>query len=460
MKGSCKFGVVIFFFSLLNLSIFGQTKDSSIISLTKDTSVVSLTLDKAINLALDINANLKVANLEVQKSQAQIVEARSYLFPQLNASGQYIRNIEKPVIFLPPGGPFGGSGSSTLEIGYDNSYNGTLGLTMPIFSNQVFSGLSIAKLNNEISNENLRAVKSQTISNVTKSFLSVLLTREYRDLLQKSLDNALENLNNIKNLNAQGVVADYDLLRAEVQVENLRPQVLQAEDNYKIASDALKITIGLDASVEIEVVGNLTFDSTYQTPNTDEITQQVLMSNPDLQKLEKQSRLTKESIGFEKSAYYPSLSFFGNYQYQTQANDFKFSDYEWVNTFAMGVQLQLPIFTGFRTKSKIEQAQVTNSQVEEQKRAYTEAIQTQVKNVLFRIEQARHRVQVQTKSIEQAEKGYEIAQVRYQNGVGTQLELNDADLSLRQVRANYIQAVYDFQVAIADLQQLTGNQNF
>ncbi|GAB6282186.1 MAG: TolC family protein [Ignavibacterium sp.] len=452
MKGSYKFGVVIFFFSLMNLSIFGQTKDSSI---------VTLTLEKAINLALDINANLKVANLEVQKSQAQIVEARSYLFPQLNASGQYIRNIEKPVIFLPPGGPFGGSGgSSTLEIGYDNSYIGTLGLTMPLFSNQVFSGLSIAKLNNEINSENLRAVKSQTISDVTKSFLSVLLTREYRDLLQKSLDNALENLNNIKSLNAQGVVADYDLLRAEVQVENLRPQVLQAEDNYQIASDALKITIGLDASVDIEVVGNLTFDSTYQTPNTDEITQQVLMSNPDLQKLEKQTQLTKESIGFEKSAIYPSLALFGNYQYQTQANDFKISDYQWVSTFAMGVQLQIPIFTGFKTKSRIEQAQVTNSQVEEQRRAYNEAIQTQVKNVLFRIEQARHRVQVQTKSIEQAEKGYEIARVRYQNGIGTQLEVNDADLALRQVRANYIQAVYDFQVAIADLQQLTGNQNF
>jgi len=451
VKGSYKFGTVLFFFMVLNFSILGQTKDSS---------VITLTLEKSINLALDINANLKVANLEVQKSQAQIVEARSNLFPQLNASGQYIRNIEKPVIFLPPGTPFGGGGSSTLEIGYDNSYNGTLGLTMPIFSNQIFSGLSIAKINTELTKENLRAVKSQTISDVTKSFLSVLLAREYRDLLQKSLDNAIENLDNIKSLNTRGIVADYDLLRAEVQVENLRPQVLQAENNYQITQDALKITIGLDASIDIEVSGDLNFDSTYQIPKTEEITQQVLMSNPDLQRLEKQTQLTKESINFEKSARYPSLALFGNYQYQTQANDFKWSDYKWVNTFAMGVQLQFPIFTGFKINSRIEQAKVTNSQVEEQKRAYTEAIQTQVINVLYRIEQAMHRVQVQTKSIQQAEKGYEIAQVRYQNGVGTQLELNDADLALRQARTNYVQAVYDFQIAIADLQQLTGNSNF
>ena len=184
----------------------------------------------------------------------------------------------------------------------------------------------------------------------------------------------------------------------------------------------------------------------------------MLINNPQLNIVNKQLEITNTSISLEKSAYFPSLAAFGNYQYQTQANDFKFENYKWVSTFVVGVQLQIPVFNGFKTPSRVQQAEIASTQVDEQKKNLIEVLKTQTQSVVYRIEQAVKRINGQMKTVQQAEEGYAIAKTRLENGIGTQLELNDSELALRQAKLNKLQAIYDLKVAEADLQYLLGRK--
>ena len=411
-----------------------------------------LTMDDAINLALEKNSDLKIAKMEVEKSEQKLREARSGLFPKLDLSGQYQRYIDKPVIFLPPGSPFG----PTLEIGSDNSYLVAAQLSMPLFALPLYEGIGLASDALDIAEQNYISVKNKIIGDVKKSFLAVILTRETKDVMQQSLKNAEDNFENIKRLNSAGTLSEYDVLRAEVQVENLKPIVLQMENNYKLSLEALKVAIGLDANQNIDVVGEMEFDETYKIPTEAEVIEELIQNNPTLAILEKQVKLNDRNVSLEQAAYFPSLAGFGNYQYQTQANDFKFSDYNWVKTFVLGLQLQIPIFNGFKTQSRVNQAEIGLNQAVEQKRNLTEAIKTQALSVLYRVQQAVKRIEGQNKTVRTAQEGYEIAKRRLENNVGTQLEVNDAELALRQAKLNRLQAIYDFKTAEADLETVLG----
>ena len=445
------FNKIPFLFIILIVSL-------TVPSFAQQNQPLKLTLNQAVQLALEKNRDIKVAELEVEKSHKKINETKGSLLPSFDISGQYTRNIKKPVIFLPPGTPFGppGGGPTILEIGYDNSYTGAVSASLPVFIKSVYSGLKLSKKNLELSKESYRESRINTIGNVKKAFYGVLLTRELRDFMRMSLQDAEDNLENVRKMHKQGLVADYDMIKAEVQVENLKPGVMQAEDNYELALDGLKITMGLESDQEITVMGELKYDEDARIPTLEEALTELLTQNTTLRKLQLQTELTKTGIGLAKAEFYPSLIAFGNYQYQTQANDFKFSDYYWVKTSMVGLQLQFPLFHGLSRIAKVQQAQLTHRQVLEQQTSVTEAMKTQLQSVLYQMTQAKKRIDVQNKSIEQAALGYKIAKSRYQNGVGTQLEVNDAEVALTQARFNYAKAVYDFLVASVDYDQLIG----
>jgi len=437
--------LILFFFSI------------TIILSAQQREKIVLDLNRAIDLALNKNSEIKVAQMEVNKSKEKLREALSGLYPKLDLSAQYQRYIKKPVIFLPPGTPFSpGNKPGILEIGSDNSYNGSASLSVPLFAWSLYESIGVASNSLDLSTESYRNTKVQIIGNVKKSFLAVLLSREMKNLMELSLKNAEDNFENIKRLNKAGTLSDYDVLRAEVQVENLKPTVLQMENNYKLSLEALKVAIGLDASEDIEVVGELDFEEPYQLPSEDEIISELLKTNPQLSILEQQVKLYEKMVSLEKSSYLPTLAGFGSYQYQTQANDFNFSEYRWVKTFIVGFQIQLPVFNGFKTQSRVSQAEISLSQAKEQKRNLTEAIKTQALSILYRIQQALKRIEGQSKTVKQAEEGYNIARRRLENGLATQLEVNDAELALRQARINRLQAIYDLKVAEAELNTVLG----
>ncbi|MGB9773125.1 MAG: TolC family protein [Bacteroidota bacterium] len=420
-----------------------------------------ITLDAAISLALKLNKQLSVAQLEMEKARAKYHEALGGALPKLSGTGQYTRNIKSPVFFLPNAILTGGrirEGTTPVAFAQKNSYLGSISLSQPLFIGQVYEGISIASTSYKLALESYESAKTQTVLNVKRAFYGVLLAREAAALAEMSLKNAEENLKNVQRMNSQGLVSDYDLIRARVQVDNLRPYAMQAHDQYELSKNYLKMAIGLSPDEPINVLGDLSFAPKDSVVSVEDAQRIALANNYDLRQLEFRVELAQQSVTLEKYGHYPSLVAFGNYQWQAQADNFQFSEYLWAKSFVLGVQLQIPIFNGFQTASRVQQAEITFDEAKKQRDAFVDKLKTDVASIVYRVQQARKRVEAQTQSIGQAEKAYQIAKSRYNAGLGTQLEVNDAEVAMTQSKVNYLQAVYDYLIAQAELDQVLGKQ--
>ncbi|WP_181885175.1 TolC family protein [Pontibacter diazotrophicus] len=425
-----------------------------------------LTLDEALNSAVTGNADILIAELEIQRAQSQRRAVTGGFLPQIGVDGQYTRNLKRPVFFLPagsnfPGGGGGGGGGtqegSVIEAGFDNSYTLTGQATLPLYSRELIANARAAKTAVSISERGLDINMNDATAQVRKAYYDALLARESLEVLEISLENAQQNFINTQNQFAQELVPEYDVIRAQVQVENVRPDILQGENDYEAAISNLKLLANIPD--EVPVVLAQTLEGLMQGDNAELLAQYTIQSNPNLLQLNAQAVYQQEQIKVQQSTFFPSLAAFGNYAYQTQANDFNFGEYLWVNTSAVGLQLSIPVFQGLTRLRQVEQARIDLKQTEIQRKYLTKSLTIQARNALNRVQRARASMEAQQVNIAQAQRGFEIAQVSYRSGYGTLIEVNDAELALTQARLGYIQVIYEYLNALADFKQLTGNES-
>jgi len=418
-----------------------------------------LTLEDAIKIALENSNQVKLSQLEILKSDEKLVEARSALIPRISASGSYSRYLKKPVLFLPPDSPFGRMTGGVIEIGFDNSYLGAISLQMPLFSWNLYAGIRSALKGKSLAEQAYKSVTLKTIADVKKAFYGALLARENYKITKMRVDLAQDNLKNVEKMYRQGIASEYDYISAQVQYQNLLPLLIQAENNLELAKNALKLVLGIDVKEDIEIEGEMKVDSLIGVDYTSSL-KDLYEKNPDLKQAELQVELSREIVSLEVSGHLPSLFLTGNLQYQAQANDFNFNQYRWIRTTFIGLQIQIPIFNGFGTQARVDQAQASFQQAIERLNFTKQALENELKNTIYRIEQSGRRIESQKRAVELAELGYKIARKRFESGVGTQLEVSNAEVNLAQARLNYLQAIYDYLIAMSDLEKLTGKTNY
>lgn len=416
----------------------------------REAKVISdLTLDRALEIALRENSQVKMAQMEQEKAESRVAEAYSSLFPNISTEGTYLRNIKKPVFFFPD--IFGGTGKVTpIEIGSDNSYVAVLQFGVPLFMGQIYSGVVISKLGIELSNLNYEETLAQVKLNTTKAFYDALLTRESEIFVKKSYENTLKNLENAEKMNKAGLLSDFEYLSAQVEVEKLKPTVLQAKYNYQTAVNFLKILLNLDVSDQITLKGSL---NTITVSNESiAINENIVNNTYSLSKLGLQKQIADKNIMLQKWGHMPSLMAYGNYQIQTQADDFNFNNYNWVKSSSVGLTLSIPIFSGFGVASKVEQAEISSRQLEETINMTRKQLQVAITNAQNKLSTASEKIESQKLNKEKAQKSYKIAEVRYKEGLSIQLEISNANINLLSAELGYASAVYEYNVAAAELE--------
>ncbi|MCI0560050.1 MAG: TolC family protein [Nitrososphaera sp.] len=415
----------------------------------------TLTLDDAIKIALEKNQDLTSARLEVEKANAQVNEAIGTALPSLNLTANYTRALKKPVFFLPDFEDLNSGRTIAVEIGSDHSIDMTLSAQQILFNSAVFTGVGAASIYQDAAKEMYRARQLETITKVRRAFYGMLLANEVAEMMRENLKNAEDNLKNVQIMKNQGIVSEYDELRATVGVENLRPAVIQAENNYLLSIDGLRATMGVAPTEEYNVQGSLSY-----SPVDGEIVKQametVLQNNPSLGALRHQVDVNRALVSIQRSNYLPTLAAFGNYQYQTAQNDLRISTRDFIGSSLVGLRFSINLFEGLQTNAKVDQAKVEVRKSEEQLNSVENNMKTAVHSVVLQLEQSQKRIAAQERTVEQAERGYKIATTRFTSGSGTQLEVNDAQLALTQAKVNRMQAIYDYVMASAELDQLLG----
>jgi outer membrane protein len=418
------------------------------------------TLEEVIRTAVHNNHDLASERLEVGRADARLREAWGYALPTLDVTGRYTRAIQKPVFFFP--NIFDTSASkrgqvTAIAIGSDNSFDLTMTLSQVLFNSAVFTGVGTAKTYAQAAREVYRSKLVATVTGARKAYYSVLLASAVKDMMESNLANAEENARNASILATQGLISEYDRLRSEVALANVRPEVIRAQSNYELALNGLKLAMGVPFDEPVAVDGELTF-----TPVDDVIladaTSSVLDSNPSLVALRLQKEVNDAITAIERSSYLPSLAAFGTYQYQGQKNDLRISTRDFVNSSLVGLSLAVNIFNGFRTSARVEQAELETRKTQEHISHLEITLQTAVHSTGLSLKRAAKLVEAADRTVEQAERGYRIATTRFTTGSGTQLEVHDAQLALTTAKTNRIQAIFDYLVTSADLDQLLGRK--
>lgn len=393
-----------------------------------------LTLDDALTIAASENYTVRIADKEVTKQTYAKRGSYASLFPQVDFALNYDRAIKKRTMVFE---------GMAREIGTTNTFTTGFSASMPLVNFALWKELKITADNVELSVEKARSSRLSLVEQVRKAYYAVLLAKDVYNVYKEDYDKAVTNCENVRAKYENGTVAQYDLIRAQVAVENAAPNVYDSRNAIVLAKWKLKALIGMDLERPIDCVGSL-MDYKDELNRVSDYSNASLENNTDLKQLEIQGTIAQRTIESKIAKYYPTLSASINYQWLAQEDNLKLSQYKWFPLSTGSITLSIPIFSGGKRYHDIKQARVAKSQLDLQRESKERDLKVQVMQILSTMETSSEQYVAATAAVGGAEKGYEISAKRYEVGSGTQLELTDAQVALLQSKLNQAQSVYNF----------------
>lgn len=410
--------------------------------------VRTITLPEAVTLAKSNNSELTIARLDELKANEYVSQVYSEnLVPNLSLSSRYTRNVKKQVL------SFGGQ---TVFLGTDNAITTSLDITepIPVLGTPVFSGITIAKYYSDLANKNTYAKEIKVTSDVKRSYYGVLLSKEVITVNQNSLENAQANLRVVESRYKNGIATEFDYLRARVRVDNLLPAVSSSKNNLLLSKQNLKNSIGTKTNEEYDATGSLLYDSLEVFGTTDNLLDRVSRENIAVKQLDINRLINEELVTVDKANYLPKLYGFAQYGLGANEDDGRsLGQYRFFNTFNIGLGLSWNL-NFFKNDYKVHQSQLEVKKTEEQISDVKSKLRIQAQSVIVRIEDARNRIRSLYETVRLSERGLELADISFKNGVLNQIDVLDANLQVSQSRLAYLQAIYDYLLARTDLEQL------
>ena len=411
-----------------------------------------ITLEQALEIALSENVSVKVADLEIKRSEYAKKGAYAALYPQIDLTGSYQRTIKKQVMYMTMNGQ-----SMGIEVGKSNTINAGASAAMPVVNAQIWGSLKLSALDVELAVEKARSSRLEMVTQVKNAYYAVLMAKEAFDVYKEVYENAVLNLEETqKKFDAQKT-SEFELVRAKTSVANAVPNVYNAESSVILALWQLKAVLGVDLDMDLDVAGKLEDHSQQMFYDIHQHDSVSLDNNTTMKQLAIQMEQLAQNIKLQKFANIPSLALAFNFSYMSMADDISFKEFPWTPYSTVGLSLNIPIFAGGKRYQAIRQAKNQHQQVQLQVANTERQLKIAIRQSLNSMEMNMKSYYAAQTAEESAQKAYDIAAASYKLGRGTLLDLNDAQLALTQSQLAKSQAVYNFLSAKAQLEQTLGN---
>lgn len=459
---------------------------------------VKLTLEDALKIALSENVSVKVADMEIERSEYAKKGTYSSLFPQINASGSYQRTIKKQVMYMGGGDDEEGGGGMAsmfagifdpiyyyingimqetgvvippyvppvveqesssddgIAVGRLNTYNFGVSASMPLVNAQLWQSLKISGQSVDLAVEKARSSRLEMVTQVKQAFYAALLAKEALGVYGSVYDNAVENFNKTESRYKVQKASELEYTRAKTAVASAIPNVYNAEGSVILALWQLKAVMGVDLDMDVDIVGSLGDYADTMFRDIHENEDFTLDYNSTMRQLAIQAEQLASTIRMQKYAYLPTLSATFSYSMNAMTNDFKFSEYKWTPYSFVGLSLSIPIFSGGKRYHDIKQSKVQLSELDLQRVNTERQLKIAIRQYLNTMETNMKSYSSSEEAVKLAEKAYDITAKSYNVGKSTLTDLNDSQLQLTQARLAQSQAVYNFMVAKASLEQMIG----
>lgn len=408
-----------------------------------------LTLDKAIELALSENPTMKVAEQEIQLKEVSKREAWQNLLPTVSIDGTISYSIKVAEIKT-------SMGSFKMGMDDSNTWNGALQVAVPLYAPAVYKTMSLTKSDLELAVEKSRGSKLDLVNQVTKAYYQLMLAQDSYKVLQDNYKQAEINFDIVKAKFDQGSVSEYDKLSAEVQKNSAWPSVVSGKNAVELAKLQLKVLMGITADVNLVIDDNL---KNHEVEMAAAGTQRIdLSNNSTLRQLDLNADLLRKQRKILNTSFHPTLALVGSYQYQSMSNtNWEVHNYNWSNASSLTLSLSIPLFKASNF-TKLKTNKIQQSQLAENRLNTERMLNMQAQSYIDNMKKSTEQLQSSKLAVEQAQKGLNISQKRYEVGKGTILELNNSQVSLTNTQLAYNNTIFEYLVAQSELNTVLGKE--
>jgi len=414
------------------------------------TAPMDLTIDQAITLALANNPAQRISELEVKQYRYRLWQNFNFL-PEATLSGSKILDEKLMSIEIPAFFP--GAEPTRATLRFQKNYAFSFQIVQPVFTGgKLIFNYKNAVLDLKIAKEKEKNSEADTILNVRKMFYNIQILQGLLKAHQEAFSLSESNYDNVKKSFDLGMVSRYDLLRAELAFSATRPDVLRVENLLETSVLGLKLMLGLPAAREIRLQGELGYRQLQLELAS--LLQNSLRNRSELLQLQMQKKKIDNLLRITWAQYIPNFSVVASYSYQSDW--FKFNKANWDDYFNISLGVSFPVFTGLKRSAQVGEMNVLKKIMDLNVKQLSDATQLEVESKYRTITQEYENIQLGVKNVESAKEGVRIAELNYHEGMVTILELNSSYNELTRAKVNYLQALYNYHIAIAELEKLTG----
>lgn len=442
--------VVLIGAGLFSLNSFAQTKDGA---------SFSFSLQQAVNFAQENQKDVKNAIIDEQLAQKKVNEIAGMGLPQINASFDLREFLEIPTSLI-PADFFGGAPGTFAAVKFGTKYNATAGVdaSQLLFNGEYFLGLKASKVFVQLSTKSTQRTKIETSATVSKAYYTVLVNEERVKLMDATIVRLKKTLDDTKALLENGFVEKIDYDRLTVTYNNLLVEQEKIQRLVTLGTYLLKYQMGMDINAKLTLTDKL------EDVKLD-VTNSVSAQKFDYEKrveyglFETQFKLAKLDLKRQRLSYLPLAYAYGSFSGAAQRNEFDIfdTDKKWYPTSVIGAKVTMPIFTGLQRHAKNQQAQLSVLKAENDMDFIKKSIDLELASATAVLQNASSSLENQKKNIAIAEDVVRVAKVKYDQGVGSNLEMITAETSLKEAQTNYFNALFDAIVAKIDFDKANGN---
>lgn len=418
-----------------------------------------LTLEDSIVLALANNPAVKAVQAEKDSAFWKVNQARARTGFNLSYSFARARTDEPPSWYnnTTTGYPISFYPLSVNRIEYPawtetyDVYRHQLLLTYPLYTGgKIENAVRLAKHGETAAGQAVAAVRQQLTAEVTTAYFNVLQTRNLAEVAAQAVGDLEAHLRNVQNHYDAGTVALSDVLQTEVRLANVRNNLIKARNVHQLARYKFNKTVGLSLHNAATLADDLNFEPSQ--PTVDDSVAAALAKRPEMTQARLRLAMAEDKLKIAHSGNLPTVALVASDTRQDTLPSSSKNNVSWM----VGVNVQFNVFDNGLTRAEIKQAESDLNGAREHFRQMEDRITLEVCQAHLNVQEAIGRIDNNRVAVRQSETDYELAQEKYENGVGTNLDVMDAELAKTQAKINYIQALYDYHIGRAQLDRATG----
>ena len=441
---------------------------------------VKLSLQEALKLALQNNTNILNSELDLKIAQKKVWETIASGLPHIDAKGSYQHVFKVPTLSFggqtklstDPAIPWNSDTQSgtinsvtlntgeilslnmepgtPIELGVKNSTNFDFTLSQLIFSGSYFVGLQATKVYYGLTKQNAEKTKLDIIETVINTYNMIQLAEESRNILTQNLENINKTLYEVSEMNKQGFLEKTDVDQLELTANTIRNAMNQIESNLDMAYRLLKIQLGMDETVKVELSDKLESDESLTKSSLQLVTEAFSIDqNVDYQLIQTSEKAAKLELDLAKTSFLPTITSFYNHTEKLNAPVFDFAPKDLI-----GLSLSLPIFSSGQRSSVVSQKRMALEKTRNTRKFVSSSLMMQASQYQNDLKLKLEKYQNQKKSKELSDVIYQRTLEKYKQGMASSMDLMNSQNQYLTNLTNYYQSIFDLESSKSKLEKM------